>query len=180
MQGLGKREIPGKTRRPTASSATISTCENPGVTRPGIEPSSHCGRQARYVRNARNRLDMAGGFAVSMNYSRHLVIDKESLNVITPLCRFKAHLARPPTQFLVNCVPPLIPAHCSACLPVGRSFEGDVFCSVVGAEPQCSLYYEESSRLQDPCAPTTTARVVEWRRAFGDTKGTPIMTRLPF
>ncbi|KAJ8869789.1 hypothetical protein PR048_028797 [Dryococelus australis] len=34
-EGGGKREIPEKTRRPTASSGTISTCENP-VTRPGL------------------------------------------------------------------------------------------------------------------------------------------------
>ncbi|KAJ8872330.1 hypothetical protein PR048_025934 [Dryococelus australis] len=39
MKGRGKREISDKTRRPTASSGTISTCENP-VTRPGIEPGS--------------------------------------------------------------------------------------------------------------------------------------------
>ncbi|KAJ8871558.1 hypothetical protein PR048_027884 [Dryococelus australis] len=37
MKGRGKREIPEKTRRPTASSGTVPTCENP-VTRPGIEP----------------------------------------------------------------------------------------------------------------------------------------------
>ncbi|KAJ8866728.1 hypothetical protein PR048_032589 [Dryococelus australis] len=37
--GGGKREIPEKIRRPTASSGTIPTCENP-VTRPGIEPGS--------------------------------------------------------------------------------------------------------------------------------------------
>ncbi|KAJ8890927.1 hypothetical protein PR048_010436 [Dryococelus australis] len=36
-RGGGKREIPEKARRPTASSGTIPTCENP-VTRPGIEP----------------------------------------------------------------------------------------------------------------------------------------------
>ncbi|KAJ8868516.1 hypothetical protein PR048_030044 [Dryococelus australis] len=35
-KGRGKREIPEKTRRPTTSSFTIPTCENP-VTRPGIE-----------------------------------------------------------------------------------------------------------------------------------------------
>ncbi|KAJ8881445.1 hypothetical protein PR048_017926 [Dryococelus australis] len=35
----GKREIPKETRRPTASSGTIPTCENP-VTRPGIESGS--------------------------------------------------------------------------------------------------------------------------------------------
>ncbi|KAJ8879204.1 hypothetical protein PR048_019810 [Dryococelus australis] len=35
MKGRGKREIPEKTRRPTASSGTITTCENPG-----IEPGS--------------------------------------------------------------------------------------------------------------------------------------------
>ncbi|KAJ8867373.1 hypothetical protein PR048_031174 [Dryococelus australis] len=38
-QGGEKREIPEKTRRPTASSGTIPTCGNP-VTRPGIEPGS--------------------------------------------------------------------------------------------------------------------------------------------
>ncbi|KAJ8872166.1 hypothetical protein PR048_025768 [Dryococelus australis] len=38
--GRGKWEIPEKARRPTASSGTIPTCENPGVTRPGIEPGS--------------------------------------------------------------------------------------------------------------------------------------------
>ncbi|KAJ8869514.1 hypothetical protein PR048_028505 [Dryococelus australis] len=36
-RGRGKREIPEKTRSPTASSGTIPICENP-VTRPGIEP----------------------------------------------------------------------------------------------------------------------------------------------
>ncbi|KAJ8891851.1 hypothetical protein PR048_004405 [Dryococelus australis] len=40
MKGRGKREIPEKTRRPAASSATIPTCGNPLVTRPGIEPGS--------------------------------------------------------------------------------------------------------------------------------------------
>ncbi|KAJ8881496.1 hypothetical protein PR048_017977 [Dryococelus australis] len=40
MQGLGKRKIPEKTRLPAASSGTIPTCENSGVTRPGIEPGS--------------------------------------------------------------------------------------------------------------------------------------------
>ncbi|KAJ8891115.1 hypothetical protein PR048_010626 [Dryococelus australis] len=33
-------EIPEKTRRPAASAGTIPTCENPGVTRPEIEPGS--------------------------------------------------------------------------------------------------------------------------------------------
>ncbi|KAJ8881441.1 hypothetical protein PR048_017922 [Dryococelus australis] len=36
--GGGKQEIPEKLRRPAASSGTIPTCENPGVTRQGIEP----------------------------------------------------------------------------------------------------------------------------------------------
>ncbi|KAJ8889754.1 hypothetical protein PR048_009256 [Dryococelus australis] len=39
MKGWEKWEIPEKTRRPTASSGTIFTCENP-VTRPGIKPGS--------------------------------------------------------------------------------------------------------------------------------------------
>ncbi|KAJ8892848.1 hypothetical protein PR048_005429 [Dryococelus australis] len=34
-----KREIPEKTRQPATYSGTIPTCENPGVTRLGIEPS---------------------------------------------------------------------------------------------------------------------------------------------
>ncbi|KAJ8868337.1 hypothetical protein PR048_029853 [Dryococelus australis] len=40
MQGMGKRDIPEKTRRPEASSGTIPTCENPGLTQPRIEPGS--------------------------------------------------------------------------------------------------------------------------------------------
>ncbi|KAJ8871650.1 hypothetical protein PR048_027977 [Dryococelus australis] len=40
MHGRGKRQVPEETRRPTASHGTISTCENPGVTQPGIEPGS--------------------------------------------------------------------------------------------------------------------------------------------
>ncbi|KAJ8884563.1 hypothetical protein PR048_016420 [Dryococelus australis] len=38
--GGGEREIPEKTRRPAASSGTIPTYENVGVTRSGIEPGS--------------------------------------------------------------------------------------------------------------------------------------------
>ncbi|KAJ8869306.1 hypothetical protein PR048_030880 [Dryococelus australis] len=38
MQGRRGQETPEKTRRPAASSGKILTCENPGVTRPGIEP----------------------------------------------------------------------------------------------------------------------------------------------
>ncbi|KAJ8872135.1 hypothetical protein PR048_025737 [Dryococelus australis] len=39
MKGREKREIPEKTRRPAVSSGTIRTCENLGVTRPGVEPN---------------------------------------------------------------------------------------------------------------------------------------------
>ncbi|KAJ8893618.1 hypothetical protein PR048_006218 [Dryococelus australis] len=38
-KGRGRLEFPEKTRRPTASSGTILTCESP-MTRPGIEPGS--------------------------------------------------------------------------------------------------------------------------------------------
>ncbi|KAJ8873766.1 hypothetical protein PR048_024600 [Dryococelus australis] len=38
--GWRKRETPEKTRRPVASSSAIPACEDPGVTRPGIEPGS--------------------------------------------------------------------------------------------------------------------------------------------
>ncbi|KAJ8882888.1 hypothetical protein PR048_014711, partial [Dryococelus australis] len=40
IKGREKRESPKKTRRPAASSVTIPTCEDPGVTRAGIEPGS--------------------------------------------------------------------------------------------------------------------------------------------
>ncbi|KAJ8870992.1 hypothetical protein PR048_027295 [Dryococelus australis] len=40
-QGREKRQISEKTHRPMASSNTISTCENLGVTRPGIEVGSY-------------------------------------------------------------------------------------------------------------------------------------------
>ncbi|KAJ8897220.1 hypothetical protein PR048_002566 [Dryococelus australis] len=42
MQGWLKREIPEKTCRPAASSGIITTCENPGVTRPRGEHYSPC------------------------------------------------------------------------------------------------------------------------------------------
>ncbi|KAJ8885727.1 hypothetical protein PR048_011925 [Dryococelus australis] len=42
MKGWRKREISEKIRRPVASSGTIATCENPGVTRLGISgPATH-------------------------------------------------------------------------------------------------------------------------------------------
>ncbi|KAJ8870916.1 hypothetical protein PR048_027218 [Dryococelus australis] len=41
-KGGGKRDIPEKTRWPLASSGTIPTRENPGVTWPGTEYGSHC------------------------------------------------------------------------------------------------------------------------------------------
>ncbi|KAJ8882428.1 hypothetical protein PR048_014236 [Dryococelus australis] len=40
MKIQGKREILEETCRPAASSGIIPTCENPGVTQPGIEPGS--------------------------------------------------------------------------------------------------------------------------------------------
>ncbi|KAJ8878304.1 hypothetical protein PR048_018881 [Dryococelus australis] len=40
-QGRLKREIPEKTRQPAASSGTIPTCKNTGVSQPGIEPCSY-------------------------------------------------------------------------------------------------------------------------------------------
>ncbi|KAJ8897691.1 hypothetical protein PR048_003041 [Dryococelus australis] len=40
MQGRGEREIPEKTRRPTAKSGAISICKNPEAAPPGIKPGS--------------------------------------------------------------------------------------------------------------------------------------------
>ncbi|KAJ8867118.1 hypothetical protein PR048_032981 [Dryococelus australis] len=47
MKGRVKREVLKKTRRPTASSGTIPTCENP-ETRPGLNPDILGGRRALY------------------------------------------------------------------------------------------------------------------------------------
>ncbi|KAJ8886186.1 hypothetical protein PR048_012395 [Dryococelus australis] len=46
MKGRKKREIPEKTRRPTASFGTIPKCKNP-VTRPRIEPRSPWWEESR-------------------------------------------------------------------------------------------------------------------------------------
>ncbi|KAJ8870166.1 hypothetical protein PR048_029179 [Dryococelus australis] len=54
-QGRGKLEIPEKTRRPAASSATIPTCENTGATPPGVEPGSYR-RKASALTTAPDRL----------------------------------------------------------------------------------------------------------------------------
>ncbi|KAJ8890232.1 hypothetical protein PR048_009740 [Dryococelus australis] len=48
-EGRGKREISAKTRRPAASSGTISTCENQGITPPEIEPDGRTNRAAKDV-----------------------------------------------------------------------------------------------------------------------------------
>ncbi|KAJ8878191.1 hypothetical protein PR048_022659 [Dryococelus australis] len=40
LQGRGKRQILEKTCRPAASCSIISTCKNPVVTPPSIEPAS--------------------------------------------------------------------------------------------------------------------------------------------
>ncbi|KAJ8881592.1 hypothetical protein PR048_018077 [Dryococelus australis] len=46
LQGWGKRGIPEKTRRPAASSGTITTCETPGVFGRGLSPVRLGGRRA--------------------------------------------------------------------------------------------------------------------------------------
>ncbi|KAJ8880350.1 hypothetical protein PR048_016817 [Dryococelus australis] len=47
MKVRGRGEIPNKTHRPTASSGTIPSCKNPGVTRPRTEPGSHLWEASR-------------------------------------------------------------------------------------------------------------------------------------
>ncbi|KAJ8896111.1 hypothetical protein PR048_001453 [Dryococelus australis] len=47
IKGREKREIPEKTRKPAASFCTIPTCENPEMTRSGIEPGSPCWEASR-------------------------------------------------------------------------------------------------------------------------------------
>ncbi|KAJ8868900.1 hypothetical protein PR048_030441 [Dryococelus australis] len=53
MKGRGKRAIPKKTHRSTASSGTISKCQNL-VTRPGIEPGGKQGRTLRHKYRTRS------------------------------------------------------------------------------------------------------------------------------
>ncbi|KAJ8881231.1 hypothetical protein PR048_017705 [Dryococelus australis] len=55
MQGQGKREIPDKTPRPTASSGKIPTCENPGATPPRIKPNSP--RPEEFADSFRDKLE---------------------------------------------------------------------------------------------------------------------------
>ncbi|KAJ8894238.1 hypothetical protein PR048_006850 [Dryococelus australis] len=52
MEVRGKRDIPEKTRRPAASSGTIPTCRNPGVTQPEIEPEKRLGQKTPGSREA--------------------------------------------------------------------------------------------------------------------------------
>ncbi|KAJ8895194.1 hypothetical protein PR048_000519 [Dryococelus australis] len=66
MKRRGKREIPEKTRRPTTSSCTIPTCDNP-VTRPGKEPvCNQCRKHPRIRLQTREitdnvRVTLCGG-----------------------------------------------------------------------------------------------------------------------
>ncbi|KAJ8881490.1 hypothetical protein PR048_017971 [Dryococelus australis] len=76
MKGPGKREILKKTHRPTASSSTIPTCENPVVTRSGIEPGSPWWEASRLtaqpprplVRNFAQLRKMLSTESITMDY----------------------------------------------------------------------------------------------------------------
>ncbi|KAJ8875148.1 hypothetical protein PR048_023041 [Dryococelus australis] len=56
MQGRGEREILEISRRPAVSSGTIPTCENPGASRPGIEPGSPSWEASGLTTRRRTRL----------------------------------------------------------------------------------------------------------------------------
>ncbi|KAJ8876809.1 hypothetical protein PR048_021256 [Dryococelus australis] len=65
-KGGGKRETSEKTRQPAASSSTTPTCENPGVTPPGIEPglpsTSLTNHEEEILSNCQTGVNRASGF----------------------------------------------------------------------------------------------------------------------
>ncbi|KAJ8870091.1 hypothetical protein PR048_029102 [Dryococelus australis] len=64
MKGRGKREIPEKNRRQTASSGTIPTCENSQVTQPGFEPGSTWWEASSLTAQVLRYREEAGGLRV--------------------------------------------------------------------------------------------------------------------
>ncbi|KAJ8866485.1 hypothetical protein PR048_032328 [Dryococelus australis] len=94
FQGRGKREIPEKTRQPAASSGTIPTYENPGVTRRGIEPPF-----ALAGRDQSNR----SATAVSKAYSRGPVFESSFAILVSVFHGFRRLSSRMPEQRARTC-----------------------------------------------------------------------------
>ncbi|KAJ8869877.1 hypothetical protein PR048_028886 [Dryococelus australis] len=72
------------TRRPAASSSKIPTCENPGATRPGIEPGSHCTNAnttqkktvAHTANSSRTQNDVTGQENVGTAYAKQRLLTR--------------------------------------------------------------------------------------------------------
>ncbi|KAJ8869265.1 hypothetical protein PR048_030837 [Dryococelus australis] len=80
-----KREIPEKTRRPTASSSTIPTCENP-VTRRGIKTGSYWWEASVLIAQpSRPLLDCKFTYTHIPNLAQHYDLSLKNLNMHCPV-----------------------------------------------------------------------------------------------
>ncbi|KAJ8883996.1 hypothetical protein PR048_015852 [Dryococelus australis] len=103
MKGRGKRENPEKTRQPAASSGTISTCENLGVTRQAIEPwpprweakklTAQPPRSPKTLREW-NSFDQSQSFELSQSFA--ILFHNQQQTV--PILRSSPVLSNPPPQ----------------------------------------------------------------------------------
>ncbi|KAJ8881455.1 hypothetical protein PR048_017936 [Dryococelus australis] len=75
----GGRGIPEKTHRPVVSSDTIPTCENPGVTRPGIESGSPWWEAIRLAAQPPRPRRGSSSISVCMNSARQGKSNTESM-----------------------------------------------------------------------------------------------------
>ncbi|KAJ8867225.1 hypothetical protein PR048_031023 [Dryococelus australis] len=96
MKGRGKREIPEKTRPPTASSGTIPTCENP-VTRPGIEPGASPNVQHRSDQQSRFREHVLHKF-LKVRYQWRFAADVAGASLVSTLAMFYFAPTSPASQ----------------------------------------------------------------------------------
>ncbi|KAJ8866110.1 hypothetical protein PR048_033634 [Dryococelus australis] len=92
MKGRGKWEIPGKTRRRTASYGMIPTRENP-VTRPGMEPESPWWEAIKLT--PRPTTDPSGNSASDVHWSAGFLGDLPFLPPLIITALPHTHLSRP-------------------------------------------------------------------------------------
>ncbi|KAJ8872910.1 hypothetical protein PR048_026526 [Dryococelus australis] len=86
VKGRGEQDTTQKTRRPAASSGT-TTCQNPGVTRPGIEPGSPRTNKFRLIYDALGSLETTSASSRPGQTTRDgplmVVVEKHSYRLFT-------------------------------------------------------------------------------------------------